>query len=108
MMARRNTQLRAGTAPFSAVTAGEDERLVVSVGNALRLLNTSRTTLYRRLRTGDLVGFADGGRRKITLASIKQYIERRCFEEASLRQAKALLRATPSKAPAEQSSPQPR
>jgi excisionase family DNA binding protein len=77
---------------MSRTASTEAEPLVVSVNNALRLLGTSRTTLYRRLRKGELSGFADGGRRKITLASIKQYIAQRCHEEVSLREAKKLLR----------------
>ena len=64
---------------------------VVSVRNALRLLGTSRQTLYRRLRSGELESFADGGRRKITLESIRQYVARRC-EETSLSEAKRVLR----------------
>jgi hypothetical protein len=67
---------------------------MVSVRKAEHLLDISRTTLYRRLRAGELEGFADGGRRKITLASIKQYIAKRCLKEASLRKARQLLEAS--------------
>jgi excisionase family DNA binding protein len=91
--------------PKTLSETDEDDLRVVSVRNALRLLNTSRTTLYRRLRAGELAGFADGGRRKITIASIKQYIARRCFEETSLREAKKLLRDARSMAEEEQPSP---
>jgi hypothetical protein len=37
---------------------------------------------------GQLEGFADGGRRKITIASIKRYVAERCHQEVSLREAK--------------------
>jgi hypothetical protein len=77
---------------MSRTANNEAEPLVVSVNNALRLLGTSRTTLYRRLRMGQLEGFADGGRRKITIASIKQYVANRCHQEVSLREARKLVR----------------
>jgi excisionase family DNA binding protein len=77
---------------MSRTASNEAEPLVVSVNNALRLLAVSRTTLYRRLRMGEIEGFADGGRRKITIASIKRYVAERCHQEVSLREAKKLLR----------------
>jgi Helix-turn-helix domain len=77
---------------MSRTASNEIEPLVVSVNNALKLLGTSRTTLYRRMRMGQLEGFADGGRRKITIASIKRYVAERCHQEVSLRAAQKLLR----------------
>ena len=89
-------------------TDGDDELRVVSVRNAMKLLNMSRSTLYRRLRDGDLESFADGGmrdgkyagRRKIKLSSIKQYLASR-IEETSLREAKQLLRDASAERPSD-------
>jgi hypothetical protein len=67
----------------------DDDLRVVSVRTAMRLLSMSRSTIYRRLEAGELDSIHDG-RRKITIASIRQYLARR-RPEANYRQARQLL-----------------
>jgi hypothetical protein len=69
----------------------DDDQGVVSVYTAMRLLNESRSTIHRRLRAGKLAGFNAGGRRKITLASIRKCRAERP-EDVSYRKARQLLR----------------
>jgi len=73
------------------MTKQDDDVRVVNVSTALRLLDMSRNTLYRRMRGKQLDSFVDGGRRKIHLRSIKAYIDSRP-KDTSLREAKQALR----------------
>jgi hypothetical protein len=50
--------------------------LVVSPRRARYLLNVGNTRLYELLASGELDSFLDGRARKITMASIGQYIAR--------------------------------
>ena len=45
------------------------------------LLNCGRTRVYELLAAGELDSFRDGRARKITIASIHRYIERRLAAE---------------------------
>ena len=51
--------------------------LAVSAKEAARLLSVSVSKLYELLRTGELDSYADGCSRRVTMASIVGYIERR-------------------------------
>ena len=55
---------------------GKDSPLVVSPRRARYLLNVGNTRLYELLASGELDSFLDGRARKITMASIGQYIAR--------------------------------
>jgi excisionase family DNA binding protein len=56
---------------------GDGEALVVSPRRPGQLLAISRTTVYELLGRGELETFTLGKSRKITVASIKAYIDRR-------------------------------
>ena len=58
------------------------EALVVSPHQTGVLLNCGRTRVYELLAAGELDSFRDGRARKITVASIHRYIERRLAAEA--------------------------
>jgi excisionase family DNA binding protein len=56
---------------------GRDERLVVSPNEAKTLLNIGTTRLYELLSEQELDSYKDGKARKITMASIRRYVERK-------------------------------
>ncbi len=56
------------------------ESLVVRPRIAWRLLNCGNAYGYRLLATGELESYRDGRARKITVESIRRYIERRLAE----------------------------
>jgi hypothetical protein len=62
----------------------EIEPLVVKPKIAWKLLSCGNTKGYELLQSGELESFLDGGSRKITMASIHRYIERRLQEQSSL------------------------
>jgi len=51
--------------------------LAVPAKEAARLLSLSLSRLYELLRNGELQSYADGYSRRVTMASIHQYVERR-------------------------------
>jgi hypothetical protein len=53
------------------------EPLAVRAKDACIMLGCSLNHLYRLLGTGDVVGFRDGGARRVLVKSIRQYVERR-------------------------------
>jgi Helix-turn-helix domain len=55
---------------------GDDEPLVVSPKRAQRILDIGHTRLYELLAARELQSFKEGKSRKITMASIQQYIAR--------------------------------
>jgi hypothetical protein len=55
----------------------EDQALVVSPRRARRMLDCGNTRLYELIAAEELETYKDGKSRKITVASIKNYIERR-------------------------------
>lgn len=63
-----------------------DGRLVVSVRRAMVMLDCGRTHLYELLESDKLKSFRDGRSRKITVASIQEYI-RQQLAAAELQQA---------------------
>jgi excisionase family DNA binding protein len=63
------------------------EPLVVKPKEARRLLSCGNTHLYELLSTGEIASFRDGRSRKIVVASLKNFIERRL--SSSNRQTKA-------------------
>jgi hypothetical protein len=65
--------------------------IVVSIKNAGRLTGKSRSHIYRKIWAGRYVSYRDGGRRMVTVDSIKADIAR-CCTELSYSQAKKLLR----------------
>lgn len=50
--------------------------LLLRVNEACREIGCSRASLYRLLSRGELAGFKDGNRRRITRASVEGYIKR--------------------------------
>jgi hypothetical protein len=62
----------------------EIEPLVVKPKVAWKLLSCGNTKGYELLQSGELESFLDGGSRKITMASILRYIERRLQQQSSL------------------------
>ena len=56
------------------------EPLVLRPREAWRLLGIGNTRGYELLSAGELESFKDGKSRKVTMASIKRYIERRLAE----------------------------
>jgi hypothetical protein len=58
--------------------------LVVKPKVAWKLLSCGNTKGYELLQSGELESFLDGGSRKITMASILRYIERRLQQQSSL------------------------
>jgi excisionase family DNA binding protein len=54
-----------------------DERaLVVDVGTAGAMLGKCKDRVYDLLRSGELESYRDGRSRRITVASIKRYVDR--------------------------------
>ena len=51
--------------------------LAVSAKEAARLLSLSLSKIYELLRNGDLQSYTDGCTRRITMASIFQYVDQR-------------------------------
>jgi hypothetical protein len=66
----------------------EIEPLLVKPKVAWKLLSCGNTKGYELLAAGDLESFLDGNSRKITMASIRHYIERRLEQGSSLRNSK--------------------
>ena len=58
------------------LTKGELSPLLVKPREAQRLLGCSHKRLYALLADGALVSFKDGRSRKITLASLNEYVAR--------------------------------
>jgi hypothetical protein len=69
--------------------------LLVCPREAWRLLSCGNTHGYALLAAGELQSFLDGRRRKITVASIRAYIDRRLADEPSGSTALALASAQP-------------
>jgi hypothetical protein len=64
---------------------GDDvEPLLVRPRVAWKMLACGNTRGYELLAAGELESFLDGGARKITVASIHRYIERRLEQGSSL------------------------
>jgi hypothetical protein len=57
-------------------STGDLERLVVRPRRACHLLDCGITRLYELLRDGELESFLDGRSRKITVDSIRRYVDR--------------------------------
>src|SRR5262245_49023642 len=55
----------------------DDQRIIVGPRRARHMLDCGITHLYQLLAAGELESFLDGRSRKITVASIKRYVERR-------------------------------
>jgi excisionase family DNA binding protein len=54
----------------------DDERLVASPRRTAVLLDCGITRVYELINAGELDSYRDGSSRKITIASIKAYVER--------------------------------
>jgi hypothetical protein len=57
-----------------------DDPLVVRPNQAMRMLNCARAGLYELINRGELDSYCDGTARKITVESIRRYIERKLNE----------------------------
>jgi excisionase family DNA binding protein len=55
----------------------DDAPLVMSPNSAMRMLNCGRTRLYELIEANELESYLDGRSRKITVASIREYVARR-------------------------------
>jgi excisionase family DNA binding protein len=60
-----------------------ERALVVKPRGAQRMLNCGRKKVYQLIAEGKLASFKDGASRKITVASIHEYINRCLAESAS-------------------------
>jgi hypothetical protein len=58
-------------------TGYSDERLVVSPRRAQQMLDIGHSRLYELLSGGELQSFEDGKRRKIVVASIRDFVARK-------------------------------
>jgi hypothetical protein len=65
------------TETMMSILNADVEPLAVKPRTAWQMLQCSNTRGYELLNAGELESFRDGGSRKITVASIKSYIERR-------------------------------
>src|SRR5262245_40790121 len=65
------------------------EPLAVRPREAWRMLSCSNSYGYELLAAGELRSFSDGSARKITVASIKSYIERRLAKADKIRKSPA-------------------
>jgi len=54
---------------------------LLAIDEAMRALGVSRSTLWRRLRQGDLPSVRRGGRRLVPLAAIRKATRRRAIAE---------------------------
>jgi hypothetical protein len=68
-----------------SITDRSEGALVVKPSVAWRMLSVSNTRGYQLLAKGELVSFRDGRSRKITVASIHQYISRHLAEASDKR-----------------------
>jgi hypothetical protein len=71
--------------PFNDIYS---ESLVVSPRRAAQMLDCGRTRLYELIANRELISFLDGRSRKITVASIRQYVQRRVEEQEQKSQAR--------------------
>jgi excisionase family DNA binding protein len=74
------------------------EPLVVSVKNAAIILDAGRSTVWEMLASGELDAVKDGGRTKVTMASIKRRLAnlpRAKFKPAAPRKRRSRGAATP-------------
>jgi hypothetical protein len=78
-------ELRRVAVVSTSKPAAEIEPLVVKPRVAWKLLSCGNTRGYQLLQSGELESFLDGGSRKITMASIRRYIELRLQQQSSLR-----------------------
>ena len=62
---------------MDSTTPTNDQRIVVSPRRACHMLDCGTTRLYQLLAAGELESFLDGRSRKITVASIRRYVEHR-------------------------------
>ena len=90
----------------SSTTPADVGPLVVKPKVAWQMLSCSNTRGYELLNTGELVSFKDGKSRKITVASIKDYITRRTATPSELpRRKRGRPRKSGSAATAQACSP---
>ena len=61
---------------MDSITPTDDQRIVVSPRRARHMLDCGITRLYQLLAAGELESFLNGSSRKITVASIRRYVER--------------------------------
>lgn len=59
------------------VSGSPADRIVVKLSTACRMLDISRTRIYALMQQGELQSFKDGKARKIVVASIRDYLDRR-------------------------------
>jgi len=62
-----------------------DTPIVVSPNHAMKALAVSRATLYMLINSGQLASYTEGRSRRITVESIRAYIDRRLKQEAERR-----------------------
>jgi excisionase family DNA binding protein len=62
--------------PSAKQTQRDSLPLVVKPAAAAAMLSVSRTRLYELLKAKELQSFKDGASRKVTVASIREYVTR--------------------------------
>jgi excisionase family DNA binding protein len=76
--------------------AVDEHALVTSISGTCVLLNASRDSVYDLIKRKELDSFLDGRRRKVTVSSIKGYIERRLFASKRFERARYPVAASVS------------
>jgi excisionase family DNA binding protein len=66
----------------------DEHALVTGISGTCVLLNASRDSIYDLIKRGEIASFLDGRRRKVTISSIKDYIERRLFATKTFERAR--------------------
>jgi hypothetical protein len=79
----------------------DDQRIVVSPRRARHMLDCGTTRLYQLLAAGELESFLDGRSRKITVASIKRYVDKKLSNTTAHSNPPPRRRGRPRKSAAE-------
>jgi excisionase family DNA binding protein len=69
-----------------------EQALLTDINGAVVMLDACRDIVYRLLRDGELESFTQGRSRRITVASIKKYIERQLAAAGSFAAARHPVR----------------
>jgi hypothetical protein len=71
------------------------EPLVLTPAQAQAILNCGQTRLFSLIKTGELESFLDGNRRRITSASVRDYVARKLAQTQAKKAVPTRLPKTP-------------
>ena len=93
-----STPLSSTSSPTPSVPSAQMNvaPLAVPPRDACRLLSIGMSRLYRLMRSGELPSYWDGRARRITVASIHDYVAQRLADANTSRQAKQPRRRGPA------------